>query len=243
MNVFVFKPTNESIGKFKVKSLDEIEAATRNFILPLDDVPDLSYVEAGNATWTIARTDPFTLLVGRLGKGDEAIQKLDEEDFLVQSAKEERQAQASAEAQERQAQASAEAQERHYNALLEKCLASGQDERGLSSLSWKDLQEVVDLSRSFLNHSFSPTSQKQEDDVYELVKMVLRDATASRMLEVSTLLKIEAQTSQVGAKIEGLTGAAQNIGSTAKTATRTGMLAASLGIQKMDEIIDGIEGD
>ena len=224
MNVFVFKPTNESIGKFKVKSLDEIEAATRNFILPLDDVPDLSYVEAGNATWTIASTDPFTLLSGRQTRDSIDFQKIEEEQKIL-------------------AEAEVEAHNRYYDALLEKCLASGQDERGLSSLSWKDLQEVVDLSRSFLNHSFSPTSQKQEDDVYELVKMVLRDATASRMLEVSTLLKIEAQTSEVGAKIEGLTGATQNIGSTAKTATRSGMLAASLGIQKMDDIIDGIEGD
>ena len=224
MNVFVFKPTNESLGKFKLKSLDEIEAATSNFIQQLDDVPDLSYVEVGKDTLTIARTDPFTLLVGRLGKGDEAIQKLDEEDFLVQSAKE-----------ERQAQARAEAQERHYNALLEKCLSLGQDEQGLSSLPWKDIQEVLDLSRSFLNHSFSPTSQKQEDDVYELVKMVLRDATASRMLEVSALLEIEAQNLQVSAKIKGLATAVKKIGSTAETATRSGMLAASLAIQKMDD--------
>jgi len=224
MNVFVFKPTNESIGKFKVKSLDEIEAATSNFIQQLDDVPDLSYVEVGKDTWTIASTDPFTLLSGRQTRDSIDFQKIEEEQKIL-------------------AEAEVEAHNRHYNALLEKCLASGQDERGLSSLSWKDLQEVVDLSRSFLNHSFSPTSQKQEDDVYELVKMVLRDATASRMLEVSTLLKIEAQTSEVGAKIEGLTGATQNIGSTAKTATRSGMLAASLGIQKMDDIIDGIGGD
>ena len=224
MNVFVFKPTNESIGKFKVKSLDEIEAATSNFIQQLDDVPDLSYVEVGKDTWTIASTDPFTLLSGRQTRDSIDFQKIEEEQKIL-------------------AEAEVEAHSRYYDAFLEKCLASGQDERGLSSLSWKDLQEVVDLSRSFLNHSFSPTSQKQEDDVYELVKMVLRDATASRMLEVSTLLKIEAQTSQVGAKIEGLTGATQNIGSTAKTATRSGMLAASLGIQKMDDIIDGIGGD
>ncbi|MDB4607850.1 hypothetical protein OAH64_03290 [bacterium] len=224
MNVFVFKPTNESIGKFKVKSLDEIEAATRNFIQQEDDVPDLSYVEVGKDTWTIASTDPFTLLSGRQTRDSIAFQKIEEEQKIL-------------------AEAEVEAHNRHYDALLEKCLASGQDERGLSSLSWKDLQEVVDLSRSFLNHSFSPTSQKQEDDVYELVKMALRDATASRMLEVSTLLKIEAQTLEVGAKIEGLTGATQNIGSTAKTATRSGMLAASLGIQKMDDIIDGIGGD
>ncbi|MDB4675574.1 hypothetical protein OAE98_02170 [Akkermansiaceae bacterium] len=224
MNVFVFKPTNESIGKFKVKSLDEIEAATRNFIQQEDDVPDLSYVEVGKDTWTIASTDPFTLLSGRQTRDSIDFQKIEEEQKIL-------------------AEAEVEAHNRHYDALLEKCLASGQDERGLSSLSWKDLQEVVDLSRSFLNHSFSPTSQKQEDDVYELVKIVLRDATASRMLEVSTLLKIEAQTLEVGAKIEGLTGATQNIGATAKTATRSGMLAASLGIQKMDDIIDGIGGD
>ncbi|MDA7909974.1 hypothetical protein N9B18_02965, partial [Akkermansiaceae bacterium] len=186
----------------------------KDFIQKSGDVPDFSYIQVGLDTWTISSTTPFTLLAGRLTY-----------DSIVR------------------AEAEVEAHNRHFDALLEKCLASGQDERGLSSLSWKDLQEVVDLSRSFLNHSFSPTSQKQEDDVYELVKMVLRDATASRMLEVSTLLKIEAQTSEVGAKIEGLTGATQNIGSTAKTATRSGMLAASLGIQKMDDIIDGIEGD
>ena len=210
----MFNPTDKNIGKFKLKSLNEIEAATKDFIQKSGDVPDFSYIQVGLDTWTISSTTPFTLLAGRLTY-----------DSIVR------------------AEAEVEARNRHFDAFLERCLASVQDERGLSSLSWKDLQEVVDLSRSFLNHSFSPTSQKQEDDVYELVKMVLRDATASRMLEVSTLLKIEAQTSQVGAKIEGLTGAAQNIGSTAKTATRTGMLAASLGIQKMDDIIDGIEGD
>ena len=210
----MFNPTDKNIGKFKLKSLNEIEAATKDFIQKSGDVPDFSYIQVGLDTWTIASTTPFTLLAGRLTY-----------DSIVR------------------AEAEVEAHNRHFDALLEKCLASGQDERGLSSLSWKDLQEVVDLSRSFLNHSFSPTSQKQEDDVYELVKMVLRDATASRMLEVSTLLKIEAQTSEVGAKIEGLTGATQNIGSTAKTATRSGMLAASLGIQKMDDIIDGIGGD
>ncbi|MDB4390682.1 hypothetical protein N9Z91_07470 [Akkermansiaceae bacterium] len=214
MKAFVFNPTDKNIGKFKLKSLNEIEAATKDFIQKSGDVPDFSYIQVGLDTWTISSTTPFTLLAGRLTY-----------DSIVR------------------AEAEVEAHNRHFDALLEKCLASGQDERGLSSLSWKDLQEVVDLSRSFLNHSFSPTSQKQEDDVYELVKMVLRDATASRMLEVSTLLKIEAQTSEVGAKIEGLTGATQNIGSTAKTATRSGMLAASLGIQKMDDIIDGIEGD
>jgi hypothetical protein len=232
MNVFLFKPTNEFFGKFKLESINEIEASTKNFIEQLEDVPDLSYIEVDGQTWTIARTDPFTLLLGRLTHESMAFQKLEEEEILAQAAKE-----------ERLAEGEVEAQERHYDALLERGLSLGQDEQGLSSLPWKDLQEVLDLSRSFLNHSFSPTSQKQEDDVYELVKMVLRDATASRMLEVSTLLKIEAQTSQVGAKIEGLTGATQNIGSTARTATRTGMLAASLGIVKMDEIIDGIEGD
>ncbi|MDB4762183.1 hypothetical protein OAG38_00450 [Akkermansiaceae bacterium] len=214
MKAFVFNPTDKNIGKFKLKSLNEIEAATKDFIQKSGDVPDFSYIQVGLDTWTISSTTPFTLLAGRLTY-----------DSIVR------------------AEAEVEARNRHFDAFLERCLASGQDERGLSSLSWKDLQEVVDLSRSFLNHSFSPASQKQEDDVYELVKMVLRDATASRMLEVSTLLKIEAQTSEVGAKIEALTGATQSIGSTAKTATRSGMLAASLGIQKMDDIIDGIEGD
>ena len=217
MKAFVFNPTDKNIGKFKLKSLNEIEAATKDFIQKSGDVPDFSYIQVGLDTWTIASTTPFTLVAGRLTH-----------DSIVRAAR---------------AEAEVEARNRYFDAFLERCLASGQDERGLSSLSWKDLQEVVDLSRSFLNHSFSPTSQKQEDDVYELVKMVLRDATASRMLEVSTLLKIEAQTSEVGAKIEGLTGATQNIGSTAKTATRSGMLAASLGIQKMDDIIDGIGGE
>ena len=226
MNVFLFKPTNEFFHKFKVDSINEIEASTKNFIEQLEDVPDLSYIEVDpfGQTWTIASTDPFTLLPGRHTRDPIAVQKLVEEQKIL-------------------AEAEVEARNHHYDALLEKLLISGQDERGLSSLPWKDFQEVINLSRSFLNHSFTPTSQKQEDDVYELVKMVLRDATASRMLEVSTLLKIEAQTSQVGAKIEGLTGATQNIGSTAKTATRSGMLAASLGISKMGDIIDGIEGD
>ena len=224
MNVFLFKPTNEFFHKFKVDSINEIEASTKNFIEQLEDVPDLSYIEVDGQTWTIARTDPFTLLPGRHTRDSIAVQKLEQERKIL-------------------AEAEVEARNRHYDTLLEKSLISGQGVQGLSSLPWKDFQEVINLSRSFLNHSFSPTSQKQEDDVYELVKMVLRDATASRMLEVSTLLKIEAQTSEVGAKIEGLTGATQNIGSTARTATRTGMLAASLGIQKMDDIIDGIGGD
>jgi hypothetical protein len=216
MNVFLFKPTNEFFHKFKVESINEIEAATRNFILPLDDVPDLSYVEVGKDTWTITSTDPFTLLPGRHTRDSIAGQKLEEERKIL-------------------AEAEVEAHNRHYDTLLEKSLISGQDERGLSSLPWKDFQEVINLSRSFLNHSFSPTSQKQEDDVYELVKMVLRDATASRMLEVSALLEIEAQNLQVSAKIKGLATAVEKIGSTAETATRSGMLAASLAIQKMDD--------
>ena len=216
MNVFVFKPTNESIGKFKVKSLDEIEAATSNFIKQLDGVPDLSYLEVGKDTWTITSTDPFTLLPGRHTRDSIAVQKLEQERKIL-------------------AEAEVEARNRHYDTLLEKSLISGQGEQGLSSLPWKDFQEVINLSRSFLNHSFSPTSQKQEDDVYELVKMVLRDATASRMLEVSALLEIEAQNLQVSAKIKGLAKAVEKIGSTAETATRSGMLAASLAIQKMDD--------
>jgi hypothetical protein len=216
MNVFLFKPTNEFFHKFKVDSINEIEASTKNFIEQLEDVPDLSYIEVDGQTWTIARTDPFTLLPGRHTRDSIAGQKLEEERKIL-------------------AEAEVEAHNRHYDTLLEKSLISGQDERGLSSLPWKDFQEVINLSRSFLNHSFSPTSQKQEDDVYELVKMVLRDATASRMLEVSALLEIEAQNLQVSAKIKGLATAVKKIGSTAETATRSGMLAASLAIQKMDD--------
>jgi hypothetical protein len=216
MNVFLFKPTNEFFGKFKVESINEIEASTKNFIEQLEDVPDLSYIEVDGQTWTIARTDPFTLLPGRHTRDSIAGQKLEEERKIL-------------------AEAEVEAHNRHYDTLLEKSLISGQDERGLSSLPWKDFQEVINLSRSFLNHSFTPTSQKQEDDVYELVKMVLRDATASRMLEVSALLEIEAQNLQVSAKIKGLATAVEKIGSTAETATRSGMLAASLAIQKMDD--------
>jgi len=216
MNVFLFKPTNEFFHKFKVDSINEIEASTKNFIEQLEDVPDLSYIEVDGQTWTIARTDPFTLLPGRHTRDSIAGQKLEEERKIL-------------------AEAEVEAHNRHYDTLLEKSLISGQDERGLSSLPWKDFQEVINLSRSFLNHSFTPTSQKQEDDVYELVKMVLRDATASRMLEVSALLEIEAQNLQVSAKIKGLATAVKKIGSTAETATRSGMLAASLAIQKMDD--------
>ncbi|MDB4755581.1 hypothetical protein OAG19_02900, partial [Akkermansiaceae bacterium] len=114
MKAFVFNPTDKNIGKFKLKSLNEIEAATKDFIQKSGDVPDFSYIQVGLDTWTISSTTPFTLLAGRLTY-----------DSIVR------------------AEAEVEAHNRHFDALLEKCLASGQDERGLSSLSWKDLQEVV----------------------------------------------------------------------------------------------------
>ena len=86
MNVFLFKPTNEFFHKFKVDSINEIEASTKNFIEQLEDVPDLSYIEVDGQTWTIARTDPFTLLPGRHTRDSIAGQKLEEERKILAEA-------------------------------------------------------------------------------------------------------------------------------------------------------------
>ncbi|MDB4388519.1 hypothetical protein N9Z49_00540 [Akkermansiaceae bacterium] len=55
MKAFVFNPTDKNIGKFKLKSLNEIEAATKDFIQKSGDVPDFSYIQVGLDTWTIGR--------------------------------------------------------------------------------------------------------------------------------------------------------------------------------------------
>ena len=61
MNAFVFKPSNELIGKFFVRDSDSIPDGLRRFLADHDPVPPDSYVELSGRKWTIASTEPCRL--------------------------------------------------------------------------------------------------------------------------------------------------------------------------------------
>jgi hypothetical protein len=66
MNVFVFKPSNELIGKFPVESSADIRRALDQFLKNHVTIPECSYAEVDGKTWTITNRAPLTLESGRL---------------------------------------------------------------------------------------------------------------------------------------------------------------------------------
>lgn len=64
MKAFVFKPTDEFIGKFDVESLDDVPTELEKFLADKKAVPTFSYVEVSGKTWTIVSQQPFRLQDG-----------------------------------------------------------------------------------------------------------------------------------------------------------------------------------
>lgn len=64
MKAFVFKPTNEFIGKFDVASLDDVPTEFEKFLADKKVVAPFSYVEVSGKTWTIVSQQPLRLQDG-----------------------------------------------------------------------------------------------------------------------------------------------------------------------------------
>jgi hypothetical protein len=66
MKAFVFKPSNEFIGKFDVSAHDEVHTKLQAFLILQKNVPDYSYVESNGRFWTIVKSDPLDFQEGRI---------------------------------------------------------------------------------------------------------------------------------------------------------------------------------
>lgn len=65
MKVFVFKPTNENIGNFKIDTYDDLASAFGTFAETRDVVP-FDYLECSGRTWTVMKGgDGLKLAEGR----------------------------------------------------------------------------------------------------------------------------------------------------------------------------------
>ncbi|NNC89722.1 MAG: hypothetical protein HKN82_14800 [Akkermansiaceae bacterium] len=56
MKVFVFKPTNEHIGNFKIDTFDDLESAFRTFTETRDVAP-FDYLECSGRNWTVMKRE------------------------------------------------------------------------------------------------------------------------------------------------------------------------------------------
>ena len=66
MKVFVFKPSNENIGKFKIDTFEELHKAFRAFAETRDVAP-FDYLECSGRSWTVMKeADGLKLADGRL---------------------------------------------------------------------------------------------------------------------------------------------------------------------------------
>ena len=65
MTAFVFKPTNELVGKFKISDAEELSAKLQIFLSARSQIPVNSYVEVNGQSWTITGLEPFELTSGR----------------------------------------------------------------------------------------------------------------------------------------------------------------------------------
>lgn len=63
MTAFIFNPSNEYIGKFRVDRLEELATDAERFSAQ-HKVPDYSYVELEANRWTIIGQNPFQLVPG-----------------------------------------------------------------------------------------------------------------------------------------------------------------------------------
>ncbi len=66
MNAFIFKPSNESVGKIKIDTFDELLEKLAAFRASNPEFPTYSYIEASGRTWTIVSLDPLQLKEGRI---------------------------------------------------------------------------------------------------------------------------------------------------------------------------------
>ena len=64
MNAFVFKPTNEFIGKFDFANFEVIHAEVQRFLAKHKTLPLCSYIEASGRAWTIVSLAPLRLVDG-----------------------------------------------------------------------------------------------------------------------------------------------------------------------------------
>jgi len=65
MKVFVFKPSNENIGKFKIDTFDELHSAFSTFAETRDVAP-FDYLECSGRSWTVMKgVDGLELANGR----------------------------------------------------------------------------------------------------------------------------------------------------------------------------------
>jgi len=65
MKVFVFKPSNENIGNFKIETFEELQTAFRRFAETRDVAP-FDYLECSGRSWTVMKgVDGLKLADGR----------------------------------------------------------------------------------------------------------------------------------------------------------------------------------
>lgn len=66
MRAFIFKPSNEFIGKVSVTSADQLPEQLKAFLVNAGPVPPHSYIEMSGKTWTITGQEPLELQEGRV---------------------------------------------------------------------------------------------------------------------------------------------------------------------------------
>src|SRR3954463_11837674 len=66
MKVFVFKPSNEFIGKFQIEHVDELRAKLEQFLQQHQSTPTGSYLEVSGRVWTLIAADPLEFKEGRV---------------------------------------------------------------------------------------------------------------------------------------------------------------------------------
>jgi len=66
LKAFIFKPSNQYIGKFSIASVDQIHDGFRKFA-KLNEVKPFDYVECAKITWTVQQSEgEFILAEGRV---------------------------------------------------------------------------------------------------------------------------------------------------------------------------------
>lgn len=69
MTVFIFKPSNEVVGKYKIRSVEDIQSGLEDFLKELSFLDfdfRYCYLETAKRTWTIVGTNPVMLEEGRI---------------------------------------------------------------------------------------------------------------------------------------------------------------------------------
>lgn len=67
MNVFIFTPSNEFVGKLSIKRQEDLSDSIKSYCHSNNAIVDYSYVEVAGMIWTIVRPrDPFEFVEGRV---------------------------------------------------------------------------------------------------------------------------------------------------------------------------------